>query len=187
MAIICTVLHICNTPHSLVLVYNITWIQNCSFVMFCTRDTEKQKRHKKKIKMKKRTRRTGEVWALNRGDVVIGAAVSSIYCAAFTKSFLYFYVHVSFKSVFCLFFLYTVTGSPCCSRCLERFLQKKKKRNTLYLFLYVVNMAVSSAGVVLSPWRRAFTQMEAVEEEEEDVRCGFVCRLIGFHKALPHI
>lgn len=123
MAIICTVLHICNTTlplHPPVLVYNITWIQNCSFVMFCTRDIKK----KKKIKIKKKTTNCNwceyEVWKLYHRkmyvitcmvrnllfDLFIVPCLQRFFFFFFLRSFSYFYFLNPFS-----FFFYTLYPS----------------------------------------------------------------------------
>lgn len=122
MEIICTVLHICNTPP--VLVYNITWIQNCSFVMFCTRYWKTNT--KKESKLKRENDKLVRVWQFNlerraRPTCTQPDLLSDlIYCAVFTNIFLS-------PFMFSLIFYFNVNRSSHTeparrrSRCLIRF------------------------------------------------------------------
>lgn len=183
MTILCTVLHICNTAPPL-LVYNITWIQNCSFVMFCTRVEKKRKNPN--LKKEKRTNCNwceNEVWASyhrNACDHVHGAepAVWSIYCAVFTVSFLLFKYTVHLHRV------------PCWSECLARIL----KNNFFFFFtLWTWQRGFPCLFVFVSVYVPTCHLIQIKAQQCYRRRCDFVCCrhqfVIGwicFHKALPH-
>lgn len=154
MAIICTVLHICNTAPlplkpALLLVYNITWIQKL-FICDVLHSRYIEKEEKSKFKKKKRkeekpsncNRCESEVWQERVCRHMHGAqpAVWAIYCAVFTKVFFCFPCPIFLKP----FFIHcTPHWLPLLSSVLARF---KKKFCFCFNFIFLISEGCCEHG-----------------------------------------
>lgn len=137
MAIICTVLHICNTPssHSLFLYITLLEYRIVHLWCFALEDIKKKKKkEEKKIRIKKRKRQTATGASVRCESCTTEKCMSShawcgtccliyLLCRVYKRVFFFRSCFFSFLNLFFVcFFLYTVplTGSPCCSQCLAR-------------------------------------------------------------------
>lgn len=181
MAIMCTVLHICNTPPLLptpLLFLYITLLEYRKlFICDVLHSRYIEKEKKSKLKKRNRQTATGASMRCDRKMSVVTCMVRNLLFELFIvpclQRFLFSLSYFFLKKVF---FLYTVplTGFPYCHWCLARF--KKDKNNFSFLFLFLFFsvegcrehgqgglsvfflMGIPSTTCHLNPWQNAFVQ-----------------------------
>lgn len=155
MAIICTVLHICNTPPlplkpALLLVYNITWIQKL-FICDVLHSRYIEKEEKSKFKKKKKKRRETVKLQPVRVWGVTGTCLSShAWCATCCLSYLLCRVYKGFFCFPChiflkpFFFIHcTPHWLPLLSSVLARF---KRKFCFCFNFIFLISEGCCEHG-----------------------------------------